>query len=116
MNFTDMVLDCNKSGWYLLNCYQAAGFFRVNLQYRQENGATTNYFSEYADGDTPEVALAAAWQRASKQVVKLQTHQKKLPPTVASRQPATVSAQDKRIAAAMDKTWLALKAKNGTRG
>lgn len=114
MAFTEMVFEANKQGWHLLNCFQLAGFFRVNLQYHQPNGATTNYFSEYAEGDTPEEAFAAAWERAQAQMAVLKKHQTKMPKHAAEQATRRAEpAQDKRIAAAMDKLWIAVK--NGTR-
>lgn len=61
----DLIAEINKRGWTVLNLFQLGKSqpkmsWRCNLQRWTANGASENYFSEFADAYTMEDALAAA--------------------------------------------------------
>lgn len=64
MDFYTRALQINQQGWFVVNCFQVSDIWRVNLQRRTERGSTTEYFSEYAEGDDPVEALEAAYANA----------------------------------------------------
>lgn len=109
MDFYTRALEINKTGWRVLNCYQFTKSWRVNLQMFTDNGASTEFFSEYADAPTPLEALEAAFQSAkarypkarpsSAPVVENRPSRDQLPP-----------AMERRLERAMSDLFFAIKA------
>lgn len=115
MEFFDRLAEINKTGWYMLNCFQLAGMFQVNLQFRQPNGAYTEYFSGYAHHEDPVTALESAFKNA--QATKAPTQkaggQSAQTPKV-RQQTAFTTDQERRLQKAVYETFFAMK-RNGAR-
>lgn len=114
MDFYTRALQINREGWFIVNCFQLSSLWRVNLQMRTGEGATTGYFSEYAEGDTPLEALEAAFTNAKARFPKA----KDAPQTRASRLEKAgelTPVQEKKLMRALDNLSFAVKM-NGTRG
>lgn len=115
MDFYTRAQEINRKGWFVLNCFQIAGQWRVNLQKRTENGATLDIFSEYGDAETPVDALNVAFKNAgsrypdvdkpgaTRAAPKLLKHVQRF---------ALTTSQEKQLAKALDANFLAVK-RNG---
>lgn len=56
--FEELVEQANLKGWLVVNCFQFSNTqWRVNLQQKTANGATTNVFTQFADGKTASEAM-----------------------------------------------------------
>lgn len=112
MEFFERLKEINAAGWILLNCFQlpAAGLFRVNLQFQTPNGASTEYFSAFADAADPGLALESAFANTkasgapTRKIGKLYAYA----PTKTA--PDTLTpAQEKRLERAFDNLYFAVK-------
>jgi len=62
--FEDLAAECNKRGWFVLNCFQLGPQeWRVNIQRREHAGTTGKTVTEFSDAKTPSEALRCAMLR-----------------------------------------------------
>lgn len=119
-SFLELVKQANLDGWILLNFFQN-GFgedtiFRVNLQKRRPNGATTDYFSDYREDANPHTAMVLALRAA--RAIDKQHFERSLKhgtpdTTTTGKVDVLTTAQEKRLDAVFQKLFFAVKM-NGT--
>lgn len=107
MDFYSLALKVNESGWRVVNCFQVSNMWRVNLQLFTERGASTEYFSEFADAEDPVAALEAAFKNANARYPKSRAAVKEKPRKTYG--PELTDRQSARIERAIMNLYVAVK-------
>jgi len=115
MEFYTRALEINKAGWRVLNCFQLKDKWNVNLQMFSEKGASTDYFSEHAIGNTPLEALEAAFVNAKTRYPNARPTAAAAAVTKKSTASKLTPAQEKKLVKAIDQLYFAIRMNRGTR-
>lgn len=112
-SFFELAKDANLNGWHVLNCFQYGTHeklvWRVNLQKRRENGATTDYYTEYSDDADPRLAMKGAYAAAHARDAVDKKRGPKENTTPTDSQTGFTTKQETRLIKALDNLFFAVK-------
>lgn len=113
-DYFSLVKEANAEGWRVLNTFQFATHWRVNLQKHAPNGSSKEVFSEFADGKTAHEAMEAALANARNMDKHQAGRARPTPPSVRTTETQLTAQQESRLERAFGRLFLAVKTSGRT--